>query len=72
MPRRRLARVRLAINCFDSHALHQRSDMPAADFDAFGIQESAQHPAARKRKVEMQFIHVAHDGESAADAGRGR
>ena len=61
VPWRRLARVRLAINRFDPHALHQRGDMKAADFDAVGIQEITQHPAARERKVEMQFIHPMHD-----------
>lgn len=63
VPRHRLARVRLAINRFDSHALHQRSDMPAADFNAVCIQKIPQYPAARERKVEMQFVHSAHDGE---------
>ncbi len=42
--------------------------MKAADFDAFGVQEIAQHPAARERRVEMQFVDAAHNGET----GRGR
>ena len=37
-------------------------------FDAFAVQEIAQHPAARERKFEMQLIHAPHDGE----IGRGR
>ena len=63
MPWRRLARVRLAINRFDPDALHQRGDMKATDFDAVGIQEITQHPAARERKVELQFIHPMYDGK---------
>src|SRR5438067_108801 len=51
------------VDLLDGHALHQRGDMPAADLHALGIQEIAQHPAAREREVEMQLVHPAHDGE---------
>src|SRR3954454_1704257 len=37
--------------------------MLAADLHTLGIQEIAQHPAAREREVEMQLVHPAHDGE---------
>src|SRR5215207_5585982 len=37
--------------------------MAAADLHALGLQEIAQHPAAREREVEMQLVHPAHDGE---------
>src|SRR5215212_8657625 len=65
--RRRLRGVRLAIDRLDAHAPHQRGDMPTADRHALGIQEIAQHPAAREREVEVQLVHPAHDRE----VGRG-
>src|ERR1700730_17431404 len=37
--------------------------MPAAGLEAFGIQEIAQHPAAREGKLEMQRVHASHHGE---------
>src|SRR5688500_7320076 len=37
--------------------------MAAADLRALGLQEIAQHPAAREREVEMQLVHPAHAGE---------
>src|SRR4051794_1392720 len=37
--------------------------MLTADRHTLGRQEIAQHPAARERKVEMQLVHPAHDGE---------
>src|SRR6186713_31820 len=37
--------------------------MAAADLHALGLQEIAQHPAAREQEVEMQLVHPAHDGE---------
>ena len=37
--------------------------MPAAGLEALGIQEIAQHPAAREGKLEMQLVHASHDGE---------
>ena len=61
MPRRRLRRVRPAIQRLDPHALHQRRDVLAADMHAFATQHVAQHPAARERIVQMQFVDAAHD-----------
>src|SRR3954471_4695827 len=37
--------------------------MLAADLHPLGLQEIAQHPAAREREVEMPLVHPAHDGE---------
>jgi hypothetical protein len=37
--------------------------MPAAGLEALGIQEIAQHPAAREGKLKMQLVHASHDGE---------
>jgi hypothetical protein len=37
--------------------------MLAAGLEAFGDQQLAQRAAARKGKLEMQFIHPAHQGE---------
>src|SRR5713101_4542060 len=63
VPRRRLRGIGPAIDRLDSHALHQRRDMPAADHDALLVQQITQHPAARERPFEMQFVHLPHDGE---------
>ena len=35
--------------------------MAPAERDALPVQEVAQHPAALKRVVEMQFVEAAHD-----------
>src|ERR1700730_15377773 len=37
--------------------------MPAAGLEALGIQEIAQHPAARERQLAMQRVHAPHHGE---------
>ncbi len=37
--------------------------MQASDLEAFRDQQVAQHPAARKRIVEMQLIHPTHQSE---------
>jgi hypothetical protein len=37
--------------------------MPAAGLEAFGDQKIAQHATARERKLEMQFVHPAHQRE---------
>jgi len=60
---RRLCRARAAVQRLDPHPPHQRSHMPAADRDPFAAQQAAQHPAAGKRGVEMQFVDPAHNGE---------
>ena len=37
--------------------------MPAADLDALAAQKIAQHPAARERVVQMQFVDPPHDAQ---------
>src|SRR3954462_6403009 len=37
--------------------------MPAADVDPLLVEKIPQHPAARKREFEVQFVHPAHDGQ---------
>lgn len=34
--------------------------MAAADRDSLGIQQVTQHPAARERELQVQFVHPAH------------
>ena len=63
VPGRRLGGVGLAIERLDAHPLHQRGDMQAPDREALRQQQVAQHPAARKRVRQMQFIHPPHDGQ---------
>ena len=59
--RRRLRRVRPAIDRGDAHALHHRRDALTADLDALAAQQIAQHPAAGERVVEMQLVDPPHD-----------
>src|SRR3954468_23650251 len=59
----RLRGVGPAVDRLDTHALHQRGDMPTADRHTLGIQEIAQHPAAREREVARQLVTPAHDRE---------
>jgi hypothetical protein len=35
----------------------------ATNLDPFLVQEVPQHPAARERELEVQFVHPAHDRE---------
>ncbi|GEO43150.1 hypothetical protein SAE02_72980 [Skermanella aerolata] len=37
--------------------------MPTAHLEAFGGEQITQHAAARKGKIEMQFVHPAHQRE---------
>src|SRR5208337_2732438 len=55
--------VWLAIDRLDPHALHQRCDMAPANGDALAVQKIAQHPAASKRPLQMQFVDPPHDRE---------
>ena len=38
-------------------------DVAAADLDALAVEKVAQHPAARERVFQMQFIDAAHQRE---------
>src|SRR5450631_2269230 len=61
VPQRGFRRVWPTIDRLDAHALHQRGDVAAADLDALAVQKVAQHPAARERVFQMQFINAAHE-----------
>ena len=52
--------VRLAIQGFDPHLPHQATNAPAPDGLSLITEQVAQHPAPGKRKIEMQFVHPAH------------
>ena len=58
--RRRLRRVRPAIERRNAHALHHRRDALAPDRDALAPQQIAQHPAARERVIQMQLVDPPH------------
>ena len=60
MSRVALARAGSAVQRFDAHAPHQRTDMLAPDHDAFALQQVAQHPTAGVWMVQMQFVNPAH------------
>ena len=59
--RRGFRRVRPAVDRLDSHPPHHRGDTLAPDLDALAAQQIAQHPAARERVIEMQFVDPPHD-----------
>jgi hypothetical protein len=45
-------------------------NVAAADYEPLLAQHVAQHPAARERAVQMQFVDAAQIARSAADIGR--
>jgi hypothetical protein len=53
--------MRSAVERLDAHPPHHRGNPFASDRDALATQQIAQHPAARKRIIEMQFVDPAHD-----------
>ena len=63
VPRRRLRRVRTAVDRGDPHPPHQRRDMTPAHLMAFAVQKPFQHPAARERILQMQLVDPAHQCE---------
>src|ERR1019366_1218997 len=52
--------VWLAIDGLDSHPFHQRLDMPAADLQALLPQQAAQHSAAGKGIIQVEFVDAPH------------
>jgi hypothetical protein len=50
----------LAVDGLDSHLFHQRFYVPATNLQALLPEQVAQHPAAGKRIVEMQFVDPPH------------
>jgi hypothetical protein len=69
VPQRGLRRIGLAVDRLKPDPPHQRGDQLAADHHAFAAQQVAQHPAARKRVVQMQLVDPTHDRQL---AGRNR
>src|SRR4029077_336755 len=53
--------VRPPVDRLDPHPPHHRDDALATDLHALVVQQISQHPAARERVVEMQFVDPAHD-----------
>jgi hypothetical protein len=51
------------VNSLDPHPFHQRFDVPAAGFTPPGSQKTFQHPRPRERKLQVQFVQLAHEGE---------
>ena len=72
VPRRRLRGVRLAIDRFDRHALHQRRDVQTSSLDAFEGEQIAEHPAARERIIQVQLVYPAHNGKIGRRHGPGQ
>ena len=54
------ARVGLAVQRLDAHALHQRGHVPAPDFKAFAVEHVAQHPAAREGVRQVDRVDALH------------
>src|SRR5579864_9245876 len=54
------ARVWLAIQRLDAHALHQGADVPAPDLDAFATQQPCQHSRPCKWMLEVKLVNPAH------------
>src|SRR5205823_9731582 len=61
VPSSRFGGIRPAIERLDPHPPHHRRDPLAADRDALPTQQIAQHPTARERVVEVQFVDPPHD-----------
>ena len=57
----RLRRVRPAVDRIDRHPLHQAGNPQPADHKALLAQQVAKHLAARKRIIQMQLVHAAHN-----------
>ena len=55
-----LGRLRLAVQGFDAHALHQRCHMLTRDLDVVLIQQIAQHARACVRHIQMLSIDAFH------------
>ena len=60
MLRMAAVRVGLLVQSLDTLLPHQRGHMLAADLMAFSLEHVAQHAAAGKRIVEVQFVDPAH------------
>ena len=57
---RGLGCIRLAIDCFDGHAPHQRAHVAAAHLDTLLAEHVTQHAAAGERIVYVQLVDAPH------------
>jgi hypothetical protein len=57
--------MRPAVERLNAHPPHHRRDPLSPDRGALAAQQIAQHPAARKRVIEVQFVNPAHDRQIA-------
>ncbi len=55
-----LARVGLAVQRLDAHALHQRGHVPAPDVEALAVEHVAQHAAAREGMRQVDHVDALH------------
>lgn len=60
---RRFRGVRLPIQGFDAHLLHQRGDMEPTGGETLLPQQALHHPAAREGKLHVQFVDPAHQSQ---------
>ncbi len=55
-----LAGVRLAIQCFDTHSLHQRGGISSTHREALAVKQATQHSATNKWILQTQFVDATH------------
>ena len=60
MPQRWLWGAWPAVKSLNPHSLHQCFYVLTANFYSLSVQHVTQHPAARKRMVEVQSVDPAH------------
>jgi hypothetical protein len=61
MRRMRSRGVRPPVQGLDAHLGHQRADMLATGFEAFRLQQIAQHPRTREWVLQMQLVDAPHE-----------
>ncbi len=64
-----LARVGLAVQRLDAHALHQRGHVPAPDVEALAVEHVAQHAAAGEGMRQVERVDALHQPQ--VGLGRG-
>ena len=70
--RRRFGRIWPPIDRRDAHPLHQRCNMKPTNIEPFPSEEGLQHPTARKRIIQMQFIYAPHELKLGVRRGGGQ
>ena len=63
MPRRPLAGAGLRSHCPHAHAQHQRAHMQATNHKALAAQLPTQLACAHEGKLQVQFVHLAHQSQ---------